>query len=77
MNQSGERVPYGFEVNTLTVMANESYEQFVSELQKEIEQEEGIKFGAIESISLLISLFRKCLIKSSLVLKNLKRSTNI
>ncbi len=48
VDQSGERVPYGFEVNTLTVMVNESYEQFVSELQKEIEKEEGIKFGAIE-----------------------------
>ncbi|WP_165465286.1 type III restriction-modification system endonuclease [Enterobacter cloacae] len=48
VDQSGERVPYGFEVNTLTVMANESYEQFVSELQKEIEREEGIKFGVIE-----------------------------
>ncbi|PMM83235.1 type III restriction-modification system endonuclease [Vibrio breoganii] len=48
VDQSGERVPYGFDVNTLTVMANESYEQFVAELQKEIEQEEGIKFGAIE-----------------------------
>ncbi|WP_261817619.1 type III restriction-modification system endonuclease [Vibrio gallicus] len=48
VDQSGERVPYGFEVNTLTVMANESYEQFVEELQKEIEQEEGIKFGAVE-----------------------------
>lgn len=48
VDQSGERAPYGFEVNTLTVMANESYEQFVSELQKEIEKEEGIKFGAIE-----------------------------
>ncbi|AOM41802.1 type III restriction-modification system endonuclease [Xenorhabdus hominickii] len=49
VDQSGERVPYGFEVNTLTVMANESYESFVSELQKEIEAEEGIKFGAVES----------------------------
>lgn len=48
VDQSGERVPYGFEVNTLTVMANESYESFVSELQKEIEAEEGIKFGAVE-----------------------------
>lgn len=48
VDQSGERVPYGFEVNTLTVMANESYEQFVSQLQKEIETEEGIKFGTIE-----------------------------
>lgn len=48
VDQSGERVPYGFEVNTLTVMANESYEQFVEALQKEIEEEEGIKFGTVE-----------------------------
>ncbi len=48
LDQSGERVPYGFEVNTLTVMANESYDQFVAALQKEIEEEEGIKFGAVE-----------------------------
>lgn len=48
VDQSGDRVPYGFEVNTLTVMANESYDQFVAALQKEIEEEEGIKFGAVE-----------------------------
>lgn len=48
VDQSGERAPYGFEVNTLTVMANESYESFVSALQKEIEEEEGIKFGVVE-----------------------------
>ncbi|HBS26436.1 MAG TPA: type III restriction endonuclease subunit R, partial [Gammaproteobacteria bacterium] len=47
VNQDGERV-HGFEVNTLTVMANESYEQFAQALQKEIEQEEGIKFGVVE-----------------------------
>ncbi|UDQ98852.1 DEAD/DEAH box helicase family protein [Lentisphaerota bacterium WC36G] len=47
VNQHGERV-HGFEVNTLTVMANESYENFAQQLQKEIEQEEGIKFGVVE-----------------------------
>ncbi len=47
VNQDGKRV-HGFEVNTLTVMANESYEKFAEELQKEIEQEEGIKFGVVE-----------------------------
>jgi type III restriction enzyme len=47
VNQDGERV-HGFEVNTLTVMANESYEQFVEQLQKEIEDEEGIRFGVVE-----------------------------
>ena len=47
VNQDGERVR-GFDVNTLTVMANESYEDFARALQKEIEDEEGIKFGVIE-----------------------------
>jgi len=47
VNQEGERV-HGFYANTLTVMANESYEDFAKALQKEIEQEEGIKFGVIE-----------------------------
>ena len=47
VNQQGERV-HGFEVNTLTVMVNESYEDFVKGLQKEIEEEEGIRFGVVE-----------------------------
>lgn len=47
VNQDGERV-HGFAVNTLTVIANESYEQFAEQLQKEIENEEGIKFGVVE-----------------------------
>ena len=47
VDQNGQRVR-GFDVNTLTVMANESYEDFARALQKEIEDEEGIKFGIIE-----------------------------
>ncbi len=47
VNQDGERVR-GFDVNTLTVMANESYEHFVESLQKEMEKEKNIKFGVIE-----------------------------
>jgi type III restriction enzyme len=47
VNQDGERV-HGFEVNRLTVMANESYEDFASQLQKEIEKDAGIKFGVVE-----------------------------
>lgn len=43
VNQDGERVP-GFEVNTLTVMANESYDEFAKGLQTEYE-EEGMEFG--------------------------------
>lgn len=48
VNQQGERVR-GFEVNTLTVVARESYEQFAENLQKEIEQDTGIRFGVVES----------------------------
>lgn len=47
VNQSGERVR-GFEINTLTVVANESYEEFADKLQKEIEEETGIRFGIVE-----------------------------
>lgn len=46
VNQDGERIK-GFQTNTLTVMANESYENFAKTLQKEIEDDEGIKFGLI------------------------------
>lgn len=47
VNQQGERVP-GFDVNTLTVMANESFQDFAKNLQHEIEEEEDIKFGLVE-----------------------------
>jgi type III restriction enzyme len=47
VNQHGERVR-GFEVNTLTVVATENYEQFAENLQKEIEADTGIRFGIIE-----------------------------
>ncbi|MCI5690163.1 MAG: DEAD/DEAH box helicase family protein [Clostridiales bacterium] len=50
VNQNGER-QHGFAINTLTVMANESYEQFAATLQKEYEQDEGIRFGILESHS--------------------------
>jgi type III restriction enzyme len=38
----------GFDVNTLTVIATESYEQFAENLQKEIEEDTGIRFGVVE-----------------------------
>ena len=50
VNQNGER-QHGFAINTLTVMANESYEKFAATLQKEYEQDEGIRFGILESHS--------------------------
>lgn len=39
----------GFETNTLTVIATESYEQFAEKLQKEIEDETGLRFGIVEA----------------------------
>lgn len=47
VNQEGERLR-GFETNTLTVIATESYEQFAENLQKEIEEDTGIRFGIVE-----------------------------
>ncbi len=48
VNQDGERIK-GFDANTLTVIANESYEEFAQNLQTEIEKEDkGIKFGTFE-----------------------------
>lgn len=47
VNQDGERVR-GFEVNTLTVVATENYEQFAENLQREIEKDTGIRFGIVE-----------------------------
>ena len=47
VNSKGERV-YGFDINRLTVIANESYEDFAKKLQKEYEDDLGIKFGIIE-----------------------------
>jgi type III restriction enzyme len=48
VNQNGERIR-GFEINTLTVIATESYEQFAENLQKEIEADTGIRFGIVEA----------------------------
>lgn len=47
VNQEGQRLR-GFEVNTLTVIATESYEQFADNLQKEIEADTGIRFGIVQ-----------------------------
>ena len=47
VNQNGER-QRGFEVNTLTVVARESYEEFAENLQREIEEETGVRFGVVE-----------------------------
>jgi len=48
VNQNGDRLR-GFEVNTLTVVAMEDYQQFAENLQKEIEADTGIHFGVVEA----------------------------
>ncbi|SDP64337.1 type III restriction-modification system endonuclease [Selenomonas ruminantium] len=47
VNQTGER-QYDANLNILTVMANESYDEFASSLQKEYE-EDGIRFRVLET----------------------------
>jgi type III restriction enzyme len=42
----GNRVP-GFDVNRLTVIANESYEEFAEQLQRELADDLGIEFGRV------------------------------
>ncbi|EGE55961.1 type III restriction protein res subunit [Rhizobium etli CNPAF512] len=49
VNEDGERV-HDETVNRLTVIANESYEDFARSLQTEFEEDFGIKFGRIEKI---------------------------
>ena len=47
VNQEGER-QRGFEMNTLTVIARESYQEFAENLQSEIEDETGFRFGVLK-----------------------------
>ena len=47
VNQEGQRLR-GFDVNTLTIVAMESYQEFADNLQREIEQDTGICFGVVQ-----------------------------
>ena len=47
VNQEGLRLR-GNDINTLTVIATEGYEEFAENLQKEIEADTGIRFGIVE-----------------------------
>lgn len=47
VNQDGERIE-DKDINVLHVVANESFAEFADKLQKEIEDETGIKFGVLE-----------------------------
>ncbi len=50
VNKHGERV-HDETVNRLTVIANESYEEFARTLQTEFEEDFGIQFGKVEKIA--------------------------
>ena len=50
VNQDGDRVNEP-KFNILSVVANESYKDFASSLQKELESDAGYKFGVIEKVS--------------------------
>ncbi len=50
VNEQGERV-HDEAVNRLTVIANESYEDFARTLQTEFEEDFGIRFGKVEKIA--------------------------
>ena len=50
VNATGERV-HDETVNRLTVIANESYENFARTLQAEFEEDFGIQFGRVEKIA--------------------------
>ncbi len=52
VNLQGERIE-DRNVNILHVMANESFSEFASKLQKEIEDETGMKFGVLQLSSLI------------------------
>ena len=54
VNQDGERIE-DRNINILHVMANESFSEFAEKLQKEIEDETGMKFGVLQ-LSALIDL---------------------
>ena len=50
VNRKGERV-HDDQINRLTIIANESYEDFARTLQNEFEQDFGITFGKVDSIA--------------------------
>jgi type III restriction enzyme len=47
VNQQGERV-HDPSINRLTVIANESYDDFASQLQSELEEDYGLEFGKVD-----------------------------
>ena len=62
VNQDGERVE-DKHINILHIIANESFEDFAKNLQKEIEEETGIKFGSIDITSFIGITYEQTIIE--------------
>jgi type III restriction enzyme len=53
VDQQGDRIR-GFDINTLTVIANESYKSFAENLQRDIESETDIRFGVVSQLQFAV-----------------------
>ena len=62
VNQDGERIE-DKNINNLHIIANESFEDFAKNLQKEIEEETGIKFGSIDITSFIGITYEQTIIE--------------
>lgn len=63
VNQKGERIE-DKNINILHVIANESFEEFAKNLQKEIEEETGLKFGTIDITSFIGLTYEQIVIET-------------
>lgn len=68
VNQDGERIE-DKDINILHIIANESFEEFANNLQKEIEEETGLKFGSLD-ITSFIGIKYEEIIKEKVNIKN-------
>jgi type III restriction enzyme len=58
VNQDGERI-FDDNINKLTVLANESYEEFAKNLQQEYEEDCGVTFGRVPKLGFARIIFIK------------------
>lgn len=75
VNEDGDRVP-GFDVNTLTVMANESYHEFAEGLQKEYEKE-GLVFGQFDNDVFATIIIKHDLITDEIIVLGQEKSAKL
>ncbi len=62
VNQDGERIE-DRNINILHIIANESFEDFAKNLQKEIEEETGLKFGSLDMTSFIGMTYEQTVIE--------------